>query len=502
MLKVKFILQTGLLIACGVSSLYSKEPTVPNSVPDSNVDVSTMVPAIPATPISLSEYVESVINRSLNALNTKSSFQGTTYSYKGTRRDLTAPRLSVTGSSSRTRSKAATSDAITDSASSSLSLSQPFLWGGDLSGTASGSTSRTYTDTLSNGALTSSATSFDRNSPSLSLSYRQALPIFIGIQRSRSWRKNNLGYRISTNSFDRDLQSIDLDARSLYYDALVSLAKTAVEKEKLKSSKILLSISKALVEAGKSAPVELTRAQISYKLDERRVRNAEVSTQQTLTSFKNLVLIPDDVPVELTSKMQYAPTKLSLKDLQEYALQRRLDFQNSKINVTLSEISLKESKETNRPVLSAGASYKIDAPTSLDRPETWEANASLSWSFFDSRINALRVKQQKISLENTKRQLELQRRGILVEVQNGYLELMRTDEQIADFSETRKQAEDNVAAVRLRYERGLDRLIDVFDAENKLRELDLEYLNLLVSFNKARDKLGFLIGTKIEEAFK
>ncbi len=489
MRKMNSFVTAGFLISFCLSTAFAEDPINTPSNPS-------------PVALSLQEYVEMTINKSLNAINTKSSFQGTTYSYKGTRRDLTAPRLSLSGSTSRTRSKQSTSDVTTDSASSSLSLSQPFLWGGDITGTASGSTSKTYTDTISAGTLTGSSAAFDRDAPTLSIAYKQAIPLFTGLQRHRSWYKNKLGYKISVNSFDRDLQSIELDARALYYDSLVSMAKTAVEKEKLKSSKILLSISKALVDAGKSAPVELTRAQISYKLDERRVRNAEVSTQQTLTSFKNLVLVADDVPVELTSKMQYTPIKLSLKEIQDYALQNRLDYQSSKMNVSLAEVAVKETKETNRPLLSAGGSYKIETPESNDRPETWEANASLNWSFFDSRINALRVKQQKISLDNTKRQLELQKRQILVEVQNGYVELMRTDEQIADFGETRKQAEDNVSAMRLRYERGLDRLIDVFDAESKLRDLDLEYLNLLVSYNKARDRLGFLIGKKLDEAFK
>jgi hypothetical protein len=45
----------------------------------------------------------------------------------------------------------------------------------------------------------------------------------------------------------------------------------------------------------------------------------------------------------------------------------------------------------------------------------------------------------------------------------------------------------------------LTRLTDVFDAENALRDLELEYLGLLVNFNTARDQLNVLVGVDVNE---
>jgi outer membrane protein TolC len=87
----------------------------------------------------------------------------------------------------------------------------------------------------------------------------------------------------------------------------------------------------------------------------------------------------------------------------------------------------------------------------------------------------------------------------LVAVENAYLEVKRTEEQIADFGPQKDAAERNVRAIRLQYKNGLTRLTDVFDAENQMRELDLEYLGLLVAFNTARDRLKVLIGTDLDE---
>jgi outer membrane protein TolC len=60
-------------------------------------------------------------------------------------------------------------------------------------------------------------------------------------------------------------------------------------------------------------------------------------------------------------------------------------------------------------------------------------------------------------------------------------------------------AQRNVNAIRLQYRNGLTRLTDVFDAENELRDLELEYLGLLVNFNTERDRLKTLVGKDLNE---
>lgn len=449
--------------------------------------------------LSLEHFVKLVLEKSLNAQITIDNYQSAKYSNSSSRRDLLAPKVTSSFQASQSKNLQKTSRTITDSLTGQVSVAQPFIWGGDFSVSGSGQGTRTNTDTITDGEISSSVKTWDRTLPNLSASYKQQIYLFVGNQKWRSWKRNRMGFDNSTRSFQRELHSIEVEARSSYYDAMISLEKIKVEQQKLKSSKVLFNITKALVDAGKTAPVELTRAQISLKLDERRLRNAEIATQQTINNFKNLILLPEEQPVNLTTQLQYVPAKFTLKFLQDFALTNRLDLQNTKTNFTLAQISLKESKETNRPQLNTTFSYKYDTLITNEKPESWSVAGSLDWSLFDFRINALKVKQSKIALENAKRQLDQSSRAILVEVQNGYLELSRSEEQIADFAETRKQAENNVSAVRLRYERGLDRLIDMFDAESKLRELDLEYLNLLLSYNKARDRLGFLVGRKLDE---
>jgi outer membrane protein TolC len=105
-----------------------------------------------------------------------------------------------------------------------------------------------------------------------------------------------------------------------------------------------------------------------------------------------------------------------------------------------------------------------------------------------------------VSLENNKRSFELQERDLIVSVKNAYLDIKRIEEQISEFEAQRKSAQSNVNAMRLQYRNGLTRLTDVFDAENQLRELELEYLGLLRDFNSAQDRIKTLIGSDLQDS--
>jgi outer membrane protein TolC len=123
----------------------------------------------------------------------------------------------------------------------------------------------------------------------------------------------------------------------------------------------------------------------------------------------------------------------------------------------------------------------------------------VDWPLFDGTQTKLRTRQAEISLLNTKRSLENSTRQLKVDVENAYLEIKRVEEQIADFEPQRVAAQRNVNAIRLQYRNGLTRLTDVFDAENELRDLELEYLGLLVNFNTERDRLKTLVGKDLNE---
>ncbi|HAT71505.1 MAG TPA: hypothetical protein DCS63_01655 [Elusimicrobia bacterium] len=440
----------------------------------------------------------SIYHNSVDLAN--SSFRS---SYLGSR----FPQVSLQGYVQRGYNETETSGGIITSStaisrtygtqtSANVSMTMPlYLTGGSFSlGLAQ---SRSLTET--SGMPDSTA----RVSPSWQVSYSQPLFIFTGDSGRRNWRRVQLGHESVVASLDREKLSIWSDSRALYYRTIQQQSTIDVEVQTLKSARELLNITRALTRAGRYAPVELSRAELRYSMEERRIRNARTTLDQELNNIKYFLQLPVDAELLLTTSLEYKKFNWELQDLVDFALDHRQDYLNAQRSLELQKLSLKDAREAGRPDISLNSTYSktrlLSDPGSPTKTYGWTAQFLATWLLFDSGVNRLRVKQSVIDLENSRITLENARQQIVTEVRNSYLNIKNLEMQLLGFDVNRKQAMNNLKAVRYRYSNGIDRLIDVFDAENDLRQLELESLGLLVSYHSARDQMilsinGFLPG--------
>jgi outer membrane protein TolC len=449
--------------------------------------------------LSIDDYVRTVLKQGDRALTAYNNYENSTLNYKVAFRQMWLPTMSVASEVSRDRSEVKTD--VTDvtkgeSASGSATLAQPlFVTGGRLSATYSDSTSRTE---ISTGIISHSYTR-----PSYTASFTQPLFLFVGNSDWRSWKRTKLSFDIASDNYKREMQSIENEARSKYYDVLLKEAQLDVEKTKLEASRRGHRITKALVEGGRLAGIELARSDVRLQRDIRRMKNAETVLQQAINDALEFASMKIESKVEFTSKLDYQVLSLELDPLIDYALEHRPDYIAAKRQLDLAELSVRETLEANNPTLNAVASISHAETGNGTPPDTisksWSSGLNLTWPLFDSGITGLRAKAARNSLENDKVAFRGLERSIRTEVTNAYLDVKRNELQLDDLKTSKEQARRSVEAVRLRYQNGRDRLLDVFDSESDLRDLELEYLNVLISANLAKDRLALLVGNALEE---
>jgi outer membrane protein TolC len=449
--------------------------------------------------LSLADFTKRAEDRSLRSRISQDSLSSSRWGWTATRRSLTWPSLTARANDTRTTSDDDLgTQTDVESRDGSLALEQPLLTGTRLS-LASGWT-HGDTDTDVFGAHTRSLT---RDYPAWQASVNQPLFLFVRNPSLRTKREADLQWDSAQDSFRNEQLAIRFDARSLYYDVLLKDATLAVEKKKLESSELVQRTTNALVRAGKLANVELTRARIRAQRDRRRIANAESALQQAQNEAKDVILLPPSANLILTTPLRYDPMKLTLDELWEAARANNPSLLNRKRDVRLSELSLQRTREGDRPQLNAEGTYtqtldRADAAHPRE-PDSWSTRLSLQWPIFDATQTRLRSLQAQVALTNATRTLENDERQLRVSLENAYLELKRTEDQILEFGVERETAQANLRAIRLQYENGLTRLSDVFDSENELRDLELEYLGLLVNFNVSRDRVGRLVGKDLAE---
>jgi len=448
----------------------------------------------PYRSLTIEDYVKVVFTQGDAAKTAYNNFENDTFSNKVAYRQTRLPQLRV--DSDLGKSKRSVDGDITRNKTSdgSATLSQPFYpTGADISARMRGTTSRSE-----NGDV---VTRSDVK-PSYDVTLRQPINVFVGNDTKRSWKRSSISYAINEDSYRRTLQTIQNRARSLYYAVLLRREQKDVEKGKLASSRKAFKITKAMVKAGRYAGVELSRSETRLLRDKRRVENANTALQQARNDAMEYAALGLDEKILFTSKLAYNKLRLSLERLIDYALLHRPDYLAAKRQIALAEINVKEAREQDNMSLEAvGTVTRSDAESGAQTStsKSWVGGVNLSWPLFDSRITHLRTRSAVNSLENDRISLRSLEKNIRTEVTNAYLDLKRTEAQLEDLKKSQKQGRKTVAIVRTRYKNGRDRLIDVFDSENELRDIELENLNVLISANLSQDDLALLIGGPLKE---
>jgi outer membrane protein TolC len=460
--------------------------------------------------LSLDQYAELALKQSLRAKINYTTLASADFSRRADYRTLRLPQLSanVTGerSGGESTSYGPAADISTGTPgvpypvsatnnAETLNLNWPvYLTGGSLGVTLA-----------QNGSYTNTAGMVDTsyNTPQWTASYTQPLFLFTGDPNRRHWRRSELAYLNALAASRHDKLAIWAQARSLYYQVLQAMAALDVEKETFKSAEIVLNTSRALVNAGRYAPVELNRAQLRYTREQRLISNAKTALDQAMNQLKQFVLLPPSTEVALTTRLGFPRFTWEPPALLDFALQNRQDFATARRSCELADLALKDVREANRPFLAITPSYSQDRLIASPGPvttynNTWAIQGTATWLLFDSNITHLKTEQSQKDLENAQLAMDTIRESIKVDVSNGYLNIKNLEGQLVDFDAARKLGAENLRAVRYRYSSGMDRLIDVFDADNEMHDQELEYLGVLINYHGARDQLVLTLDGLLE----
>lgn len=434
---------------------------------------------LPSLALTLDDYTKLALQQGIRGLQNAATFENAGYTREIAFRQTDSPKFTAGYTGNRTENNSASAGIITHSDTEQASL--------------------TMNQTLPLGTQIATTGKYgDAGASNLNASIAQPLYLFVKNSVMRTRRQATLAYESAKDSFEAGLLSIRAQARSLYYDVILKEEFIKVEERKVAASRALHQVTLALVEAGKIAPVEATRSKIRVQRDERQLSTAQLERNKAILNAKSFISIPLDEPVEFLTQMEFNSFEIPLPKLVDYALIHRQELKNLRRAVELSRLSFDASQEPARPTLTFNTSYGYSqVNTIVNRNYTYGGAAN--WLFFDSFVTHDQVKIARIGEMVADWNLAEGERVARLQVQNAYLDVKNAEKQIMDFHASREQARRNVEVLRLRFQSGLERLIDVFDAENEARNLDNEFLGLLVNFNRTKDNLATLIGGELEK---
>ena len=148
---------------------------------------------------------------------------------------------------------------------------------------------------------------------------------------------------------------------------------------------------------------------------------------------------------ENTTNHNSVPISLTLEECLRYAEEHNFTLQNAGLNVTSSEIALRQAKENIAPTVSASASQGFNA-NNYQKSIGWNGNYGINagMTLFSGLYNYNNIKKSKIQVEQSDLELEQSRNRVRVSIIQAFLAIMMNQDLLSYQEEVLKSSREQM----------------------------------------------------------
>jgi outer membrane protein len=421
------------------------------------------------------------------------------------------PNLTSTGNSTRTVNlPRVTTQGINDPTTSttqawSAGLAQNLFHGGG-----------NYSIAWTNNRLNSEATINLRNPQYQSgLTGTVVQPLLRGF-RIDSTRAALQTSRISQQNDEITLQSTSIgtqaNTKNAYWDLVYAIQAVEAAQNSLDLAGKLVQDNQARVEIGTLAPIDVVSAQSEAANRRQTLVQAQADVRTFELALKRLIVSGTDDPLWTSSlnpvdRPPSTAEPINLEAAVTRALRERTDLQQSKNNLKISDINLRNQVDLTRPQLNLTGAYGLSGlggpillnggagtiPSGyfdslrnilqLDAP-TWTLGFSFAYPLGQSAQEA-NVARAKLSIDQSNAQLKALELQIATDVTNAALTVQSSLESVQASGVARELAQKKLEAAQSKFEVGMATNYEVVQAQRDFADAQNVELRSILTYRKA-----------------
>ena len=308
------------------------------------------------------------------------------------------------------------------------------------------------------------------------------------------------------------------NVRNAYWDLVFAIQAAEVAENSLALASKLVEDNRSRVEVGALAPLDVVQAQAEEANRRQAVATTSAARRTAELALKRLIVSGTDDPfwtatLEPVDRPTYSTEALDVSGAVRRALTARTDLEQSRRQMQVNDIALRNLADQQLPALDLTASYGaagVGGPTFVrqglggvvtqtipsgfsdalrilmdrDAP-TWNLALNFSYPIGSSpaEANVARARlQQRQTIAQT-RSMELQ---VATEVTNAALQVESNRERLQAAQAARDLAEQRLNAEQSRFEVGLSTNFFVVQAQRDLRDAQNAELRALLDYRRAQ----------------
>jgi len=271
-----------------------------------------------------------------------------------------------------------------------------------------------------------------------------------------------------------------LAVRVNYYDILLAAQQIVVREASVNLLQRELDDQQRRFDAGTVPRFNVLRAEVAVanaRPQLIRARNAERVAKNKLVDLLGYNLprsVGEDVPVQLTDKLDAAPYEIDLSVAIGQALEKRPELGALRKAEALRAEGIVNASAGYKPSVQVFGGYG-DRNSSFSSDLTterhgWLAGAQLTWDVFDGLLTRGKVMEAKAVHSKSQTELADTTRRIELEVRTAYSDFIEAREVLESQKKVQEQAEESLRLAKARTDAGTGTQLDVLDAETALTE--------------------------------
>ena len=294
-----------------------------------------------------------------------------------------------------------------------------------------------------------------------------------------------------------------------YYDVLLADQQITVQKASVELLQSELANTTRRYDAGTVPRFNVLRAEVELANAKPRLIQAQNRfrvSKNVLTTLLGLNLPPgtgEDIPLQLSGRLEAEPYDIQLSDALMLAFERRSELGSLRKGEALRQEDVKTARAGYKPSLEAFAGYDIHSSMFsndlTDQFNGWLAGVQLNWNIFDGFQTRGKVKQAQALYERAGLELDDARRRIELDVRTAFSNFIEAREVLGSTTKVVEQAEEAVRLAQARNDAGTGTQLDVLSAQTALTDARTTQVQSLRDYEVARARLERAVGMNLPE---
>ncbi|XGV98819.1 MAG: TolC family protein [Leptolyngbya sp. BL-A-14] len=333
----------------------------------------------------------------------------------------------------------------------------------------------------------------DSFTSTLSLSY----DLFTAGKRPAAIQAAALNLRYQELELERLTIQNQVDIATAYYDSQKADENVRIQTSAVTNAEQSLRDTQAKEAAGTGTRFDTLQAQVTLANARQDLVSAQATQDIDRRKLVQLLSLGQSVNVTAGDPVVVSGTwNLSLEESIVLAFKNRADPEQQLVQREVSQQQRRSELAAIRPTVSLSANYEAlkDLDTSSSFTDGYSVSGTASWTLFDGGAAKAKARQQERNVEIYETQFASQLNQIRYAVEENYANLQSNLDNIRTTEIAVGQAQEALKLARLRYQAGVGTQTDVISAETSLTQAEGNRVNAIIGYNQSLASLTGAVG--------